>query len=242
MDRVAPWMRVRVVLDRLVAAWLSVVTAPAVVVMALLVRRDDGGAGLIQVPRVGADGRTFGMWKVRTMRAEREDGRASGAALTSSADRRITPIGSRLRRFHLDELPQLYNVVRGEMCLLGPRPEAPEYVDANDPAWRHALSVPPGIAGPTQLIVDEWERISIDHDVDGTSYRDVVVPVKLAIDRWYVARSSPRVDLVVCRALAARLLGRDRGPGETGLEREIRRRVPAAAAPLAHRPGREATG
>ena len=200
------WLRCRLIADRVLAAALSVVTAPVVAVLALLVRRHDGGSPLISVPRVGRGGEPFGMWKIRSMRAETADGRATGVALTSTNDDRVTPIGARMRSLHLDELPQLYNVVRGEMSLLGPRPEAPEFVDLADPAWQAVLAVPPGIAGPTQLIVGDWEKLEIDADPTGDAYQRTVVPVKLAIDRWYVRSSSPLLDLLVARSFIGHVL------------------------------------
>jgi lipopolysaccharide/colanic/teichoic acid biosynthesis glycosyltransferase len=197
----------------------------------MLVRRHDGGPPLITVPRVGTDGTTFGMWKLRSMRIDGTDGLAAGAALTSSDDDRITPVGARMRSLHLDELPQLYNVVRGEMCLLGPRPEAPVFVDAHDPAWKDVLQVPPGIAGPTQLVVGDWERSEIDRDEHGVAYTDVVVPVKLAIDSWYLHHSSPTLDLLVLRSLVQHVLSsHEHAP----LLRRVGAEVPEALRPLAH--------
>jgi lipopolysaccharide/colanic/teichoic acid biosynthesis glycosyltransferase len=231
MDTPSRWLRTRLVLDRVLAAVLAIATAPVVAVLAMLIRRDDGAAPLIRVPRVGRGGATFGMWKLRSMRVDTDDGRASGAALTRSDDDRITPIGERLRALHLDELPQLYNVVRGEMCLLGPRPEAPDYVDMGDPAWRGVLAVPPGIAGPTQLVVGDWERTEIDRDQRGDAYRQVVVPVKLAIDGWYVRRSSLRLDLLVIASLLRHSLP---GPESPALLGRVRDAVPEAERPLEH--------
>lgn len=225
MAEISRWLRVRLVLDRLLAAVIAVAVAPLVAVLAVLVRRHDGGTPLIRVPRSGRGGRTFGMWKLRSMRIEQADGRASGAALTSSDDGRITPIGARMRSLHLDELPQLLNVVRGEMCLLGPRPEAPEFVDTTDPAWQHVLEVPPGIAGPTQLIVGDWELTEIDRDEGGTAYSDVVVPVKLDIDRWYLERATPLLDLTVLATLVRHVLPGGELPS---LGRRVRDQVPSA--------------
>ncbi len=223
------WLSRRLVADRAIAAVLSVLTAPLVAVLALLIRRHDGQPPLITVPRVGRDGRVFGMWKLRSMRVDTADGRASGMALTSTNDDRITPIGARMRSLHLDEVPQLYNVVRGEMCLLGPRPEAPDFVDLDDDAWRAVLRVPPGVAGPTQLIVGDWERTQIDQDVEGDVYRRVVVPVKLAIDRWYVETATPRLDLLTLTSLVRHVL-----PGGTvrALERRVGAEVPDSRAPI----------
>ena len=190
--------------------------------------RHDGGPAFITVERVGRHGRPMRMWKLRSMRAESADGRATGVSLTSAGDDRITPIGAKLRAGHLDELPQLFNVARGEMALLGPRPEAPEYVDATDDDWRAVLAAPPGIAGPTQLAVGDWERDIITAAPDGSAYERDVVPVKVAIDRWYVEQASPGIDALVVVGLARRLAGRPVG----ALLERIRAGVPEAAGSL----------
>jgi lipopolysaccharide/colanic/teichoic acid biosynthesis glycosyltransferase len=202
------WLRARLVLDRVIAGVLLVCASPVIAVAAILVRRHDGGPSLIAVSRMGRNGIPIRMWKLRSMRAEASDGTATGVALTTAGDQRITPIGARLRARHLDELPQLYNVVRGEMCLFGPRPEAPDFVDLDGPLWQVVLSVPPGIAGPTQLMVGDWEREHITNDPSGTAYVNDVLPVKLAIDAWYVRRASLGLDVQVLTALLRRL-----GPG-----------------------------
>lgn len=220
------YLRVRIVVDRVLAAVLLVPVAPVIAVLGWLIHRHDGGPALIAVPRVGRDGAELPMWKLRSMRAETTDGRATGVGLTSAGDSRVTPIGRRLRALHLDELPQLVNVVRGEMALLGPRPEAPEYVDTNDSGWRDVLSAPPGIAGPTQLVVGDWERDLITDAPDGSAYVERVVPVKVAIDRWYVQQATPTLDALVLVGLVQRLAGR----APTALMRRVRVDVPAAAA------------
>ncbi len=222
------YLRVRMVLDRLVAAVGLVVLSPVIGVLGWLVHRHDGGPAFITVERVGRHGRPMRMWKLRSMRAESADGRATGVSLTSAGDDRITPIGAKLRAGHLDELPQLFNVARGEMTLLGPRPEAPEYVDATDDDWRAVLAAPPGIAGPTQLAVGDWERDIITAAPDGSAYERDVVPVKVAIDRWYVEQASPGIDALVVVGLARRLAGRPVG----ALLERIRAGVPEAAGSL----------
>lgn len=201
------WLQRRRWIDRIVAIVGATLTAPLVAVIAVLIRRHDGGPPLIRVPRTGEGGRTFGMWKLRSMRAESPTGMATGATLTNgTSDDRITPIGRRLRSFHLDELPQLWNVAAGEMSLLGPRPETPEFVDLNDPRWRTILTYPPGMAGPTQLIVSDWEREIIGASTDASGYRNAVLPTKLAIDLWYLTAASPATDLLVAGTLLRRFV------------------------------------
>jgi lipopolysaccharide/colanic/teichoic acid biosynthesis glycosyltransferase len=149
------------------------------------------------------------VWKLRTMRSAHPDGRAGGAGVTRANDERITPIGRRLRHHRLDELPQLWNVVAGSMGLLGPRPEAPDYVAPDDQRWEDVLAVAPGIAGPTQLLVHDWEAEAMSGDDFAHVYRDVILPVKLAIDRWYVRNANPGIDWLIVRSLLRRfVLGR----------------------------------
>jgi lipopolysaccharide/colanic/teichoic acid biosynthesis glycosyltransferase len=205
-NRLSAWLRLRLIADRVVALVAGIVLAPFIAAMAVLVRREDGGPGFIAVTRVGRDGRPFRMWKLRSMRATRPDGTADGLTLSGGHDDRITQIGRRMRAYHFDELPQLLNVVRGEMGILGPRPETPEFVDLDDPTWQEVLTIPPGIAGPTQVIVNDWERSLIDEVPDGSAYRSKVVPVKLAIDQWYLHRSSPITDALVAITLVRRFL------------------------------------
>ena len=224
---VTRWLRARLVVDRVLALVASVLVAPIVAILAVLIHRHDGGPALIRVERVGKGGKRFHMWKLRSMRAEQADGTAAGARLTGGAtDDRITPIGLRLRSYHLDELPQLWNVVAGDMALLGPRPEDALYVDESHDDWRQVLAVPPGIAGPTQVIVSDWEREMLAGDPSGNRYCSKILPAKLAIDRWYVGGASPATDLLVAGTLARRLLP---GTESWTLKRRVMKDVPAAA-------------
>jgi len=214
-------------LDRLVAFVLLVLASPLLGVLALAVHLHDGGPALITVPRVGRHGASLRMWKLRSMRPALLDGRAGGSPLTSGDDDRVTPLGRRLRALHLDELPQLWNVVRGEMCLVGPRPEAPELVDLEDQRWRDVLRAPPAMAGPTQLLVGDWELERIATAPAGEAYVKEVLPVKLAIDRWYVREASPGLDAAVLAALIRSLVGAARS---RNLHARVRREVPEAGA------------
>jgi lipopolysaccharide/colanic/teichoic acid biosynthesis glycosyltransferase len=219
------WFSVRLVLDRVVAATVGVVLAPMVGVLAVLATRGTDGPAFVRVERIGRDFRPFQMWKIRSMRAETSEGLAGGVALTSRSDQRVTPTGRWLRQWHLDELPQLLNVLKGEMLLVGPRPEAREFVDFEDEGWAALLRVPPGIFGPTQLMVSEWETHWVASSPDGSAYRDVVLPVKLAIDKWYVETMSPRLDLDITWAMAKWLVA---SGGRTRLRSAILREVPAS--------------
>jgi lipopolysaccharide/colanic/teichoic acid biosynthesis glycosyltransferase len=124
------------------------IVAPLLLPIALWVVLDSRGPVLYRARRIGRHHRPFAMYKFRTMVA---DAARRGPALTYQADPRITRAGRFLRRTHLDELPQLFNVLKGDMSLVGPRPEAPDYVDPGSPVWRQVLSVRPGICGLSQL-------------------------------------------------------------------------------------------
>jgi lipopolysaccharide/colanic/teichoic acid biosynthesis glycosyltransferase len=220
------WLRVRAPFDRLLALAVAVPAAPVALVLGWLIHRADGGPGIARVARVGRAGRPFAMWKLRTMTATSPTGRAEGAPITATADDRITPLGRRLRAVRIDELPQLVHVISGRMAMLGPRPEAPELVQLRDPAWHAVLRARPAIAGPTQLLVADWEAEVLTELDPVRRYRDSVLPVKLAIDGWYVRHATPWIDLLVIVSLFQRLVGR-RVP--TVIERRVRREVPEAA-------------
>jgi lipopolysaccharide/colanic/teichoic acid biosynthesis glycosyltransferase len=129
----------------------------------------------------------------------------TGAAVTQAGDPRVTKVGRLLRSTKLDELPQLWHVLRGEMSMVGPRPEDPRYVADYTPAQRRVLSVRPGLTSPATILLRDEENVlrALGGDLDAT-YRTVLLPVKLAIDLDYVARASVRADLgVLLRTVAA---------------------------------------
>jgi lipopolysaccharide/colanic/teichoic acid biosynthesis glycosyltransferase len=226
------WLRLRTsCIDRLAALVLLPVLGPVAAVLAWRVRHHDGPPSMIGLDRVGRHGVPFRMWKLRSMRVEQPGGAAGGAVITSVDDDRVTPLGHRLRRWRLDELPNLVNVLRGDMGLVGPRPETPSLVDGDDPAWQAVLALRPGITGATQLVVERWESEVLEAGSQEQRYRDEILPVKLAVDRWYVERATPVTDLCIAWSMLERfVLGR----AETAVERQVRREVPEAGrVPLA---------
>ena len=123
-----------------------------IALLVTLVRLTSKGPGIYRQARVGKDGRRFMMYKIRTMRHDAEAG--TGAVWTQAQDPRVTAVGKVFRKLHLDELPQLFNVLRGEMSLVGPRPERPEFVRVLAeavPGYRNRLAVRPGITGLAQI-------------------------------------------------------------------------------------------
>ena len=139
------------VLDVAASATGLVVLSPLLIGLTVAIKTHDGGPVLYASRRVGKGGRAFLLYKFRTMIVDADK---QGAGITTARDRRITKVGLWLRRFKLDELPQLWNVLKGEMSLVGPRPEDPRYVAHYTPEQRQVLAVRPGITGTASLAID----------------------------------------------------------------------------------------
>ena len=168
------------------------VLAPVFLVLALLVKLTSAGPVFYRQDRVGRSGKTFRIVKFRSMF---QDADKRGPAITSAGDRRITPVGLLLRRFKLDELPQLWNVLKGEMSLVGPRPEVPRYVESYSPAQRKVLTVRPGITDPASIFYRQEETMLAAHPDPDRHYRQVVLPDKLSMNLEYLDRISFSYDL-----------------------------------------------
>ena len=182
----------RRLLDVTVAGMLLLVLAPLLGVLALLVRATSTGPALFRQIRIGRNGRPFVLLKLRTMRAD-----APGPVITAGGDPRITRFGAWLRRTKLDELPQLWNVLRGDMSLVGPRPEVPDYVALYTAAQRAALLVRPGLTDPASLAwADEAATLAAFAEPH-RAYADVVLPRKLALSLAYLERRTVWSDLAV---------------------------------------------
>ena len=178
-------------LDLVIAGPALLLLAPLFLVLGLAVRLGDGGPVFYRAQRVGRHGRPFRLYKFRTMVVDAD---RAGCGLTAGADPRITRVGRFLRQTKLDELPQLLNVLRGEMSLTGPRPEDPRYVALYTAEQRAVLAVRPGITSAASL------RYRHEADLLGgadweTVYRQEVMPAKLALDLEYLARRTLRSDL-----------------------------------------------
>ena len=184
----------------------SLVLLPLMAVVAMVVKR-DGGPVFFRQQRVGRHGRPFGMWKFRTMVVNADK---VGPLLTAAGDPRITPVGRWLRRTKLDELPQLFNVIVGDMSLVGPRPEVARYTARYTPEQRAVLDLMPGITDPGTLhYVDEQELLAEAADPERL-YVERIMPDKIARNLAYAARATVFTDLavIVRTVLAAAGLGR----------------------------------
>lgn len=165
--------------------------SPLFILIAILVKIHDGGTVFFRATRVGKDGSLFGVLKFRTMVPDAEK---LGAAITASGDSRITPVGAFLRKHKLDELPQLINVVKGEMSLVGARPEDPRYVALYNDEQRSILAFRPGITSPASLRYRNEEALLAGPDWHESYIRDVL-PQKLALDLAYLRRRSLAGDI-----------------------------------------------
>lgn len=175
--------------DFTAAAVLLALLIPLFLVIAVAIVADSRGAVLYRCRRVGQHGRELSMLKFRKMRRD-----ADGHRLTVAADGRLTRVGKVLARTKLDELPQLWHVVKGEMSLVGPRPEDPYFVELHEQEYGEILSVKPGITGLTQLAFVDEARVLGPGDPQA-AYLHRLLPQKLALDRLYVETRSTSVDV-----------------------------------------------
>jgi lipopolysaccharide/colanic/teichoic acid biosynthesis glycosyltransferase len=187
----------------LVGAGLGVVLlAPLLALLALLVKAEDGGPVLFKQERVGYRGRRFRIWKFRTMVADAEK---RGPPLTVGRDPRVTRIGAWMRRLKLDELPQLFNVLMGDMSLVGPRPDVPRYVALYRAAERRVLELVPGMTDESSLrYLGEGAMLAAAADPE-RNYLTEIVPDKVRLSLEYAARATVWSDLRVILATLRRL-------------------------------------
>jgi len=180
------------VFDVLGAALLLVLLLPLFVLVSIAIKLDSRGPLLYRSQRVGSQGRTFHMLKFRKMRDD-----ASGSPLTARRDERFTRVGSFLARTKLDELPQLWNVLRGHMSLVGPRPEDPIFVDLYRDHFTAILSMRPGITGLSQLAFAKESYVldTLEGPDPMVQYTERLLPQKLGLDRLYVTNRSMRGDI-----------------------------------------------
>jgi lipopolysaccharide/colanic/teichoic acid biosynthesis glycosyltransferase len=190
---------IRRLLDLAIGLPAAIVTAPLVALLAVAVRLESPGAALYRQTRVGRGGVPFQIYKLRTMVAGAE---LKGAGLAiAEGDERITRVGALLRRYSLDELPNLWNVVRGEMSIVGPRPTVPWQVDEYTPRQRGRLAVKPGITG--------WAQVNGRASLPWAQ--------RIELDLWYVEHRSLALDLKIIAATARMVLsGHGLYKGETG--------------------------
>jgi lipopolysaccharide/colanic/teichoic acid biosynthesis glycosyltransferase len=219
--------------DVIVAGLGLVVLAVPLLVIAVLVVIDSPGPVFYRAERVGHRGRRLRMLKFRKMRED-----ATGGALTLAEDERLTRLGKWLARTKLDELPQLWHVLRGEMSLVGPRPESPSFVAHFPAEYAVILQVRPGLTGFTQLAFAR-EGAILDPDDPQAHYLTGLLPQKVALDELYASGPSFRRDLEIIAATIITLLGQPVSVNRRTGALTLRRRAKASRPATAPIPARE---
>jgi lipopolysaccharide/colanic/teichoic acid biosynthesis glycosyltransferase len=189
--------------------------APIIALAGIAVAVSSGFPIFFRQTRVGRNARPFTLIKLRTMGVAR-----GGLKVTAGDDARVTRLGRLLRRSKLDELPELWNILKGEMSFVGPRPEVPQYVDPESPAWKEVLRVRPGLTDPVTLRFRNEELLmaAVEGDRDAF-YRETLQPLKLEGYRDYLRRRSWRTDVGVLfeTVLAVLWPARSGSPGPSDL-------------------------
>ncbi|MGN0068862.1 MAG: sugar transferase [Prevotella sp.] len=184
-------MIVKLLFDRIMAAVGLVVLSPLLLVTAVLIRvKMPGGPVLFRQQRVGRHGKLFTIYKFRTMVANH-----SGNSVSVAGEARITPLGARLRKWKIDELPELWNVLIGDMSFVGPRPDVPGYADRLTGNDRRMLELRPGITGPASLKYRNEEELLRDKTDPKTYNDEVIFPDKVRINLYYLDHYSFLTDL-----------------------------------------------
>jgi len=180
-----------------------VVSGPAILALGAAVRATSPGPAFFVQKRLGRGKRPILLYKLRTMR---NDAAGTGPAVTAAGDARVTTLGRLLRATKLDELPQLWNVVRGDMSLVGPRPEVERYVAGYRPEWAALFSVRPGITDTASLVFRDEEALLAEASDRERAYVEAIVPIKVRLALEGVARQSLLYDLGVLMRTATSVL------------------------------------
>lgn len=194
-------MILKYLFDRIVSFLGLAIIWPVLIVIAVLVKlKTPGGPAFFVQKRVGKKGRLFKMYKYRTMTVNH-----GGSSVSVAGESRITTFGAKLRKYKLDELPELWNVLKGDMSFVGPRPDVPGYADALEGDDREVLTLRPGITGPASLKYRNEEEILATVD-DPQEYNDeVIFPDKVRINRYYLHNYSFWTDI---KLIMATVLGK----------------------------------
>lgn len=207
-------------LDLALASTGLAISAPLIAVLAAAVKLESAGPALFTQTRIGRARKPFRIFKLRTMTS----GDVEGAQITAAGDQRVTRVGRLLRATKLDEVPQLWNVIRGDMSIVGPRPEVPRYVEHYQPRWSPLLEVRPGLTDLASLVFRDEERLlGLARDRE-RAYMEVVMPLKLDLALEGLEDRSLTADLrMIARTALAVLRRGPTGPDPivSKAEREI---------------------
>lgn len=189
-------------LEILIATGGLIFLSPVLIISAILIKITSEGPVLFCQRRVGLNGNEFTLYKFRTMRMNQ-----TGPLVTAASDDRITKIGRILRKSKCDELPELWNIIRGDMSFVGPRPEVPQHVDLNNPTWQEILTVRPGITDPVTLKLRNEEDLLAKVEDKDDFYRNTLQPYKLGGYLKFVNKKSFQVDIfIIIQTLKAVIL------------------------------------
>lgn len=191
------------IFDLIFSGALLTALSPVLLAAMIWIRLDSPGPVFFLQDRIGRDGRRFRIFKFRTMVTDAEK---AGTQITIGDDPRITRSGRWLRRLRIDELPQLLNVIRGEMSIVGPRPEVPRYVELYTPDQRRILAFRPGLTSPATIeFSDESSLLSRQTDPE-RYYREHLIPAKIATDLDYSLKAGLVSDIFILLTTVRKLL------------------------------------
>ena len=196
-------MILKYIFDRLVSLIGLLVLWPILIIVALLIKVKMPGPILFVQKRVGKDGKLFDCHKFRSMTVAH-----SGSSVSVAGESRITPLGATLRRYKLDELPELWNVLKGDMSFVGPRPDVPGYADQLQGRDRDILRLKPGITGPASLKYRDEEELLAQVE-DPVRYNDeVIYPDKIRLNLYYLDHYSfvKDIQMILCTVLGRRMM------------------------------------
>ena len=187
----------------LISSLAALITlSPLLILISILIKIDSKGKALYTQKRVGKNGTRFNLLKFRTMKPDSD----SKGLLTIGNDSRITGIGHFLRRTKLDELPQLINIIRGEMSVVGPRPETPNFVELYNEEQQKVLNVKPGLTDYASLNFINESEILAEHEDPEKAYVEIIMPQKLAFNLAYIKDQSFGLDIKIIFRTIFRIL------------------------------------
>lgn len=194
----------KILFDKTAAFFGLLLLSPVLLVVTILIRlKMPGGPVIFQQQRVGRHGKLFTIYKFRTMTTGHQ-----GSSVSVAGEARITPLGAVLRRYKIDELPELWNVLKGDMSLVGPRPDVPGYADKLVGDDREILLLRPGITGPASLKYRNEEELLATVD-NPQEYNDTVIyPDKIRINRYYLHHYSfwKDIQMIICTVTGQQMM------------------------------------
>lgn len=197
--------------DKIMSAVGLIILSPVFVIVSLLIKLKMPGPVLFCQRRVGRNGKLFTVYKFRSMTVKDSAAHASknsaATSIASTEQNRITPLGEKLRRYKLDELPELWNVLKGDMSFVGPRPDVPGYADQLKGDDRQILKLRPGITGPASLKYRNEEELLASVDNPTTYNDEIIFPDKVRLNLYYLHHYSfiKDIQMIVCTVLGKKM-------------------------------------